>query len=97
MKIEPIRAVEVEDNVYRDYSSREFPLCDLLETYGPAFKFKAPGHELYDAKNVNNLISELASMGLVNKGATMRSFQYQKLKADDATVCLPYLPLNILL
>lgn len=83
MKMEPMPSVEIEDRVYRDYSSREFPLCELLETYGPVFKFKAPGHELYDAKNVDRLINELASMARINTGAIVRSFQYQKLKMDD--------------
>lgn len=87
MKIEPMPSVKIEDSVYRDYSSREFPLCELLETHGPVFKFKAPEHELHDAKNVDRLIRELASMTLVKTGAIVRSFKYQKLKLDDAYVC----------
>ncbi|XP_037042239.1 uncharacterized protein LOC119078685 [Bradysia coprophila] len=88
MDLKPIYTVELKDRDYRNYSSREFPMCDLLETFGPIFKFLAPGHELYDAKNVNKLLTKVASTNpiAVDMGAQIRSFHYQKLKADDATV-----------
>lgn len=97
MEVKAINTVEIKDSVYIDYSSREFPLCDLLETFGPAFKFKAPGHELHNAKNINQLHSELASidpMAVVAKGAVIRSFQYQKLKTHDDTVVCSLFSIN---
>lgn len=88
MAVKTLRTVELKPSVYSDFSSREFPLCDLLERFGSAFKFKAPGHELHDAKNINHLHSELASIDSTafEDKAVIRLFKYQKLKTDDDTI-----------
>lgn len=84
-----VPTIELSRSQYQVFASREFPMSDLLKVYGPVFRFTAPGHELYDAKNIECLLNDVVSMDqyLAEEGAVIRKCSYQVLKTEgDARV-----------